>query len=101
VVVVGCRAYNGALLGVCQSKSYKGEQYSRLFEVGIHTFWPSFEKSTSGWFGGRTSVVVPMTGQDMMAVVVCVVEKVLWEFVSVVEPVGRSGEVERSKQRGR
>jgi hypothetical protein len=75
VVVVGGSAYNGALVGG-QLVSYtydigKDCLEARVFGAGYrgeHTFWPSFVKSTSGWFGGRTSVVVPMTGQDMVDV---------------------------------
>jgi hypothetical protein len=62
VVVVGGRAYNRALLDLSV-----GVEYTKIGPET--TFWPSFVKSTSGWFGGRTSVVVPMTGQDMVAVV--------------------------------
>jgi hypothetical protein len=43
-------------------------------------------KSTSGWFGGRTSVVVPMTGQDMLKV---------WDDYEKLEEVSRSEESSR------
>ncbi|KAH8635007.1 hypothetical protein IG631_10407 [Alternaria alternata] len=32
----------------------------------LRTTWPSFARSIEGWFGGRTSLVVPITGQDML-----------------------------------
>lgn len=32
----------------------------------VHTVWPSLERSTEGWFGGRTSFVVPITGHDIL-----------------------------------
>ena len=31
--------------------------------------WPSLERSIEGWLGGRTSLVVPITGQAIFAVV--------------------------------
>jgi hypothetical protein len=60
VVVVCCCAYNRAL---------EQSQYGCVMKRsrGVYTVWPSLERSTSGWFGGSTSFVVPMTGQDMMA----------------------------------
>jgi hypothetical protein len=30
------------------------------------TVWPSLVRSTEGWFGGRTSLVVPITGHDIL-----------------------------------
>jgi hypothetical protein len=36
---------------------------------GYRTVWPSLERSTEGWLGGSTSVVVPITGQAIMNVV--------------------------------
>jgi hypothetical protein len=60
VVVVGCRSYNRALSSYV-SKFGKQERYS-----SVRTTWPSFARSMEGWFGGRTSLVVPITGHDML-----------------------------------
>ena len=81
VVVVGGGAYDGALWWgalACGSGARDGDE-----EVvgGRRTVWPSLLRSTSGWFGGSTLLVVPMTGQVAMivwlwlCVVVCVRER--------------------------
>jgi hypothetical protein len=48
----------------------KTRQHNIVEGGEAHTVWPSFDMSTSGWFGGSTSLVVPITGQDMMIVMV-------------------------------
>jgi hypothetical protein len=72
VVVVGGGAYDGALrwgTSACGSDAKGGDG-----EIvgGRRTVWPSTLRSTSGWFGGSTLLVVPMTGQVAMVVYVCV-----------------------------
>lgn len=55
VVVVCCCAYHGALRLLARERGNEGRR--------LHTVWPSILRSTSGWLGGRTWFVVPMTGQ--------------------------------------
>jgi hypothetical protein len=46
------------------------ELWGRLGGRGeLFTVWPSLERSMEGWFGGRTSFVVPITGHDILAVI--------------------------------
>lgn len=37
----------------------------------LRTVWPSLLRSIEGWFGGRTSFVVPMTGHDILEIELC------------------------------
>ena len=56
VVVVGGGADDGA--GLLEGGSVEG-----LERRGGKCTWPSWARSTSGWLGGRTELVDPMTGQ--------------------------------------
>ena len=70
VVVVGGGAYDGALWWgalACGSGARDGDEEEEVVG-GRRTVWPSLLRSTSGWFGGSTLLVVPMTGQVAMVV---------------------------------
>ncbi len=83
VVVVGGCAYNGAL------SSYVSVFPPRPASSRVRTTWPSFARSTEGWFGGRTSLVVPITGQDMLMGCCIVDDEKVWGKVAAREQVER------------
>jgi hypothetical protein len=72
VVVVGGGTYDGALRYCASACGSGARAVHREIVGGSRTFWPSTLRSTSGWFGGSTLLVVPMTGQVAMVVCVCV-----------------------------
>ena len=72
VVVVGSGAYDRALWWGALACGSGARDGNGEIVGGSRTFWPSTLRSTSGWFGGSTLLVVPITGQVAMIVWLCV-----------------------------